>query len=190
MKELLNNVRKLLNLSHHDIPRVDRRGVDQWLGDWIDMLQSDGQVCVGVEKRDVQRSIYHGALALSIIVEAFAHQYNTTPQSMLRKMRRERLKAVPHVGSNDGHDPLLLGMSMINDHPPTWFTDDTYRDVIARVLDEYGMDEAVDAMSAVAMCLCAFLSSKHSRTNIFDIAIRVGETFANATDGTAAIRPE
>lgn len=190
MKELLNNVRKLLNPHNHDIATSDCRGVDRWLGDWMEVLRSNGEVCIGVEKHDVQRSIYHGALALSIIVEAFACQYNSTPRSLLRKMRRERLKAVPHVATADDYDPLLLGLSMIHDSPSTWFTDTTYRDVIGRVVDEYGMDESVDAMSTVAMYLCRFLSSKHSRTDVVDIALRVSETFVHATGVTAAISQE
>lgn len=174
-------MKNLLNIFNPSVSKIDRKGVNTWLGAWINTLRSNGEIKVTVEKDDVQRSIYHGALALSIVVEAFAYQYSATSMALVSKMRRERLKAMPYLAVTDEADDLLLGLSMINTDRSTWFTDDTYQDLIYRVVDEYGMDEAVNAMSYVALHLCKMLSSQHTRVDFYDIALRVGDTFVDST---------
>lgn len=174
-------MKKSLNIYNPSVSKIDRKGVDSWLGTWITTLRKNGELNITLEKNDVQQSIYHGSIALSVIVEAFANRYNTTSKTLVSKLRRERLKAVPYAAFDDEHDPLLLGLSMIALDRTTLFTDTSYRTLIYTVVDEYGMDEAVSAMSTVALYLCKMLTSKHSRINVLDIAIRAGDTFVEAT---------
>lgn len=180
-------MKHLLNIFNPSVSKTDRKGVDSWLGTWITTLRNQGAIKVTLEKNSVQQSIYHGSLALSIIVDAFAHQYGATAKTLVSKMRRERLKAVPYAGTGDEPDDLLLGLSMINDDSSTWFTDESYRDLVYQVVDEYGMDEAVTAMSTVAQHLYRMLTNKYSRIDVLDIAIRVGDTFVTATSSDAAL---
>ncbi|GAA2036308.1 hypothetical protein GCM10009720_16070 [Yaniella flava] len=179
-------MKNLLNIFNPSVSKTDRKGVDSWLGTWITSLRNQGEIKVTLEKNDVQQSIYHGSLALSIIMEAFAHQYGASMKQVMPKLRRERLKAVPYAGIDDEPDELLLGLSMINTDSSTWFIDESYRDLVYQVVDEYGMDEAVVAMSTVAQHLHRMLTSKHSRIDVLDIAIRVGDTFVTATSSDAA----
>jgi|SRR5699024_467710 len=175
----MNNFLKFLIPT---VGRHHRQALEQRLVQCVKFLDEGSSVPIDYDVDAVVTDTQHYAVATSMIVEVFASLYGVSSQRFVATLRREQLRVVRGLKIfDDDADHDLIGIGLINTDRSTWFYDESYRQVIATVIDDIGPVATIASLMTVVYQLAMMLQQQLTDFNIFDVLDGIKEVFTEVT---------